>query len=158
MEYNLENCYAMKSLVENLFGSSAWYEVKHSTDPKVWRKYSTRILSAISVSARATVSIADSEWHEELNSLVEFGQSRIKSSASTELIFANLAASLASISFHQLGLVPCNIRSKQVTLRHEGNWKLDCFRSVQYVQSKEQKATKERFNASRKKAPPEAIT
>ncbi len=145
MEYRLEEAYGMKSLVENLFGKKAWLEVKHSTDVKTWKKYALKILSAIETSAEATVEIADNDWFNELHSLVEFGQGRIKGTNNTEMVFASLAASLANISFHQLGFVPSNVLQKQVTLRHKRHWKLNEFRSVQYVQNKRQFEAKETY-------------
>jgi hypothetical protein len=146
VEYNLEDAYGLKSLVENLFGNRAWLDIKHATDVKTWTKYSTRILSAIEFSAKVTVEIADDEWFKELNSVIEHGKARIKLAKSTEQIFAALSASLANISFLQLGRVPTAVRGERVTLRHQGNWKLNQFRSVQYVQSKEQAAAKEAHN------------
>lgn len=138
MDYNLEDAYGLKSIVECLFGNRAWLDVKHATDVKTWKKYSIRILSAIECSAKATVEIVDNEWFDELNSLVEFGKSNLSSAETTEEIFASLSSSLTRISFFQIGRVPSNVLRKQVTLRHRRNWKLNQFRSVQYVQSKEQ--------------------
>lgn len=145
LDYKLEEAYGMKSLVESLFGNKAWLEVKHSTDVKIWKKYALRILSAIETSAEATVEIADSDWFNELHSLVEFWQGRIKGAENTEMVFASLAASLANINFHQLGFIPSNVLQKQITLRHKSNWKLDVFRSVQYVQTKKQIEAKEEY-------------
>ena len=146
MEYAIEDGYAFKSLVEKLFGKRAWMEIKHSTDLKVWKKYSERILSAIECSAKATVEIVDDEWFDELSSIIKHGKGRIKSAKDTEWLFAALSASLAEISFFQLGAIPNNIRSQQVTLRHPGNWKLNPFRSVQYVQNAEQARAKKAYN------------
>ena len=120
MEYVIENGYAFKSLVERLFGKRAWMEIKHSTDLKVWKKYSERILSAIECSAKATVEIVDDEWFDELSSIITHGKRRIKSARDTEQLFVALSASLAEISFFQLVSIPNNIRSKQVTLRQSG--------------------------------------
>lgn len=121
-------------------------EIKHSTDLKVWKKYSERILSAIECSAKATVEIADDEWFDELASIIKHGKGRIKSAKDTEQLFAALSASLAEISFLQLGWIPNHIRSEQVTLRHSGNWKLNPFRNVQYVQNAEQVRAKKAYN------------
>ena len=148
MEYNLEYAYGMKSLVENLFGKNAWLEMKHSTDLRKWKKYSTRILSAVECSAKATVEIVDDEWFDELNSMVELGKNQIKTVKTTEEVFAYLASTLANISFLQLGRIPSNVRHKQVSLRHQSNWKMNQYRSVQYVQSKEQEKTKKAHNKS----------
>lgn len=149
MKYNLEEAYAMKSLVENLFGRNAWYEVKHSTDIKTWKKYAIRILSAISVTAHATVQIADPDWHKELDSIVQLGKDRMKYAKDTEAVFASLAGTLGMINFHQFGQMPQNLTKSKVTLRHQSNWKLDQFRSVQYVQNSSQAKLKEAHNKSR---------
>lgn len=129
-----------------MFGKRAWLEIKHATDLKVWKKYSVRTLSAIECSARATVQIADDEWFDELASIIKHGKERIKSAKDTEQLLAALSASLAEISFFQLGAIPDHVRSQQVTLRHPGNWKLSSFRSVQYVQSAEQARAKKAYN------------
>lgn len=128
----------MKSLVENLFGRRAWLEVKQSTSVQVWKKYSKRILSAISTSARVTVEIADSEWHDELDSIINLGTVRLEHAKDTEAVFSALAGTLGLVSFHQLGRAPSNALRSQVTLRHPSNWKFNQYRSVQYVQNNEQ--------------------
>ena len=114
MKHKLEEAYGMKSLVENLFGRNAWLEVKHSTSLKVWKKYSNKILSAITVTARSTVEISDPDWHEELESIVELGNGRINHAKDTESVFSALAGTLGLISFHQLGRRPENSTRKQV--------------------------------------------
>lgn len=139
----------MKSLVERLFGRKAWLEVKHSTSISVWKKYSKRILAAIGTAARATVEIVDSEWHKELDSIIKLGNGRLDHAKDTEAVFSALAGTLGLISFHQLGRIPSNSTRKQVTLRHPSNWKLNQYRSVQYVQNQEQAQTKETHNKSK---------
>lgn len=133
LRHNLEEAYGMKSLVENLFGRDAWMEVKHATSVRVWQKYARKILDSISKTARSTVEIADSEWHDELDGIVEFGKARLAYANDTEAVFASLAGTLGLINFHQFGRRPSNLHRKKVTLRHPSNWKFDQFRSVQYV-------------------------
>lgn len=139
MRYNMEDGYGLKHLFENLFGQKAWYELKHSTDIRIWKKYCTRLISAIEVSANATVQIADEAWFEQLLTEVTHGKEMLKRSEDFEQLFANLAASLGTLSFLQLGLVPRRLMEESITLRHPANWKLDRYRSVQYVQSAEQR-------------------
>jgi len=138
MKYNLEEGYPLKALIEKLFGNRAWLEIKHSTSLANWKKYSIRILSAIETSAKATIEVADNTWFEELSELIEHGKTRIKTAKNTEQLFANLSASLAEVSFLQIGQVPNHSRFNQTTLRHPCNWKLNSFRSVQYIQSRKQ--------------------
>lgn len=139
MRYNVEDGYGLKHLFENTFGRKAWYDLKHSTDIGIWKKYCARLLSAIEVSAKATVQIADDAWFEQLSSEVTHGKEMVKLSEDFEQLFANLAASLGALSFLQLGLVPNRLTQENITLRHPANWKLDHYRSVQYVQNSEQR-------------------
>jgi hypothetical protein len=69
----------------------------------------------------------------------EHGKKMLQLSEDFEQLFANLAASLGTISFLQLGLIPYRLTHESVTLRHPINWKLDQYRSVQYVQNSEQR-------------------
>lgn len=135
----MEDGYSLKHLFERIFGRKAWYELKHCTDIGTWKKYCTRLLSAIEVSAKATVQIADEAWFEQLSKTIEHGKEMVKLSKDFEQLFVNLAASLGAISFLQLGLTPSRLTQESVTLRHPSNWKLDCYRSVQYVQNHEQR-------------------
>ncbi|OOE74022.1 hypothetical protein [Salinivibrio sp. ML290] len=135
----MEDGYSLKHLFENCFGRKAWHELKHCTDLAIWKKYCTRLLSAIEVSAKATVEIADEVWFEELSGEVGHGKDMVQLSQDFEQLFSNLAASLGAISFLQLGLVPRRLTVDSVTLRHPSNWKLDRYRSVQYVQNSEQR-------------------
>ena len=146
MEYKSEDCYALKSLIERLFGNRAWLDIKHSSDLRRWKKYSNRILAAIEYSAKASIEIVDDEWFEELEKIIVHGKNRIKSAKDTEQLFAALSASLAEISFFQIGRMPDHTMQKHVTLRHPSNWKLNAFRSVQYVQSPKQSEAKKAHN------------
>jgi hypothetical protein len=139
MRINIEDSLGLKNLFENLFGRKAWRDLKESIDIQRWKKYCSRLLSAIEVSVQATVQVADEEWFNELSSEVEHGKEMIKLSEDFEQLFAALAASLGTISFLQLGLVPKRLTQENITLRHPTNWKLDRYRSVQYVQNEEQR-------------------
>jgi hypothetical protein len=141
MQCKIEDGYALKSLFENLFGRKAWYDLKESTDLIQWKSYCTRLLVAVETSAKATIQIVDIHWFEELNSEIKHGKEMIKSSNDFEQLFANLAASIGRISFLQFGLIPTRLTQENITLRHPSNWKLDSYRSVQYVQNDEQKKT-----------------
>lgn len=158
MRYNMEDAYGLKQLFENIFGRKAWFDLKHSSDLKTWKNYCVRLLSAIEVSAKATIQVVDSQWLEELTGEVEHGKKMLLLSDSFEQLFANLSASLGSISFLQLGMIPTRLSQNNITLRHASNWKLDSYRSVQSVQNKEQQ--KNLHNKSRREAEkkPQAYT
>ncbi|MFA5985281.1 MAG: hypothetical protein WC782_14795 [Methylococcaceae bacterium] len=149
MRYNEEDGYALKHLFENLFGRSAWVEIKHSTDLRQWKKYSARVLSALEVSAKATIQVADADWFNQFTSIIEFGKDRVNSSKDFEQLFSSLAATLGEISFLQLGMMPRRLTQENKTLRHKINWKLDRYRSVQYVQNTEQLAATHNLSVER---------
>jgi len=149
VRYNEEDGYALKHLFESLFGGNAWLEIKHSTDLRQWKKYSVRVISALEVAAKATVQVADEEWFGQFDSTIEHGKRRINSSKDFEQLFASLAASLGEMSFLQLGMMPMRSTQKNITVRHQSNWKLDRYRSVQYVQNAEQLAATHNLSVER---------
>ncbi len=100
MEYNLESAYALKHVIENLFGRDSWSEIKHATDLKTWKKYSIRILSAVEFSAVSTIEVYDKEWLKELKSTIRHGKEMINLTRNTEELFSTLAAALANTSFY----------------------------------------------------------
>jgi hypothetical protein len=138
VRFNEEDGYALKHLYESLFERSAWLEIKHSTNLNKWKKYSIKVLSALEVSARATIQVVDAGWLGQFTTTIEHGKARLTSSKDFEHLFANLAATLGEISFLQLGMMPSRSTLQNITLRHQGDWKLDIYRSVQYVQNHEQ--------------------
>lgn len=157
MRYNEEDGYALKHLFESLFGRNAWLDIKHSTDLRRWKKYSLRVLSALEVSAKATVQVADKEWFEQFIFTIEHGKRRVNSSNDFEQLFASLAGSLGEISFLQLGMMPMRSTQESITLRHQSNWKLDRYRSVQYVQNAEQLAATHTLESLQKPGTPSRL-
>jgi len=149
VRYNEEDGYALKHLFESLFGRDAWLEIKHSTDLRRWKKYSIRVLSALEVSAKATIQVADADWFDQFTSTIEFGKRGVNSSENFEQLFSSLAATLGEISFLQLGMMPRRSTQNNITVRHQSNWKLDRYRSVQYVQNAEQLAATHNLSVER---------
>lgn len=135
----IEKFYALKSLFENIWGDGTYIELKHCSDLKVWKSYCERTLRATQIAASDTVVIADEAWHGELSSIVEKGIRSMKAAQDFTDLFQYFAAMYAEISFHQLGHMPRRRIGKRSRLQ-KGNWRLDEYRSVQYVQNNEQKA------------------
>ena len=133
------NAIALKSLMEQVFGKKAWLDLKHCQDLNTWKKYTKRLLSSIEVSIKSTVQISDDDWLKEISSEIEHGKKTLDSSKELDILFANLSAALASISFLQIGFIPQRFGQQNVAAKTGENWKLDAFRSVQYVQTNEQK-------------------
>jgi hypothetical protein len=134
----IERYYALKSMFERVWGKGTYLDLKHCSDLKVWKRYCERTLRATEFAASDTVLIADDTWHKELAEIIEHGLQGVKAAKGFDDLFQYFAATYAEISFHQFGFMPSRRPSSRAQLR-KGNWQLDAFRSVQYVQSAEQK-------------------
>ncbi len=128
----------LKSAVEDLFGSRAWYDLKESKSISVWRRYIEKTLKAIMLSIHTSVKYYDSDWIDEVDETIERGIDSLKKLKTIDELIAVLAGTLINISFLQIGLMPSRKGSdKKVTLR-KSNWDLTRFRTVIYLQSSEQ--------------------
>ena len=150
MEYDMSNTYALKALMERVLGNKAWRELKHCQDLATWKKYSKRLISAVHASIVSTVQISDEAWFEEISFEVEHAKKSLDTSKELDVLFANLSAALGTISFLQVGLLPQRHQQENVATRPGSNWKLDVVRSVQYVQSNNQKELQAANNKSLK--------
>jgi hypothetical protein len=143
--------YAMKSLFERVLGKASFRRVKDYAPLSVWRSESINLIKAISVSMAATVRVVDAEWYGEFDRLMQAGRTRISASTSIDELFAVMSATLGELAFLQLGLVPQgHYQVERIPLIAQ-NWKLDLFRTVQYVQTPEQRKAQVRNAAGRAK-------
>lgn len=147
----IEKYYALKATLERVWGQGTYSDLKHCSDVKIWKRYLQRTLEAIELGISETVQIADQAWTEEVASILEMGAKRLHNAGDFDELFQAFAATLIEMSFHQIGLCPQRVLSNRATLR-KGGWNLNAYRSVQYVQSGEQKERLERRNEQRKAA------
>ena len=143
LKHDISQHYALKQSLEEIFGKDAWYDLKECTSLLKWKKHLCALLTAIRISIHETVRVADPEWFEEVDALLERGNSSIKISKSADELFSTLSAWLTRLVFHQIGFVPQRMTMKKVTLA-KAYWRLDLRRSVQYVQTLEQARTAEK--------------
>jgi hypothetical protein len=146
---DLSQYYAAKALFERILGRSAFMRVKDYGPLSAWRDNYTRLLRAIDVAAEATVEVVDDEWKQEVHKLLTHGMLRLKTAKAIDELHAAAAATLGELAFLQLGFVPRgHSRAERMPLspRH---WKMNPVRSVQYVQSTEQRATQNRLSKSK---------
>lgn len=136
--YDLVQFYPMKAVMESLFGRECFAKLKEAGDLAEWRAESDRLLRATALAVRATVAIADDQWKDEVQSVVALGRSQVKSAKAADELFAALAATYVRLSFLQLGTLPSRGSAQSVSLI-ERNWRLDPYRSVQYVQTRSQR-------------------
>ena len=130
--------YALKSSIEDLLGNRAWLELKETTSTTTWRRYVLKLLDAIELSVETTVLIKDEEWMEEVRSNLDHGRELARIAESPEDAIAALSATLLRQVFLQLGTAPSRKMVASVPLKPQ-NWDFSGFRSVQYVQSPQQK-------------------
>lgn len=130
---------SLKSSIENLLGTEAWYALKESDSISIWRKFLGKALRALKVSIHETVQICDDDWLSEVDVLIEHGLEGLKRHNSIDELISCMAATLLNISFLQTGLLPRRKATLNcVSLRKE-NWRHDSFRQVVYLQTPKQR-------------------
>lgn len=135
---DISSLFSLKSTLERLFGKKAWYELKESTSVSLWRKYAVKTLEAIRISINETIEIRDENWIISIEENIEFGITALRAAKSIEEIIGSLSSTLIQQTFLQIGQMPNCVHRKQVTLR-KTQWKLDTYRSVQVIQSPNQR-------------------
>ena len=138
LKYDSTQYFALKGALEGILGKASYRRLKETGTLDDWRQELRRLLKAVELSVRDTVHIADPEWREEIYAELRHGQHMVGLPAEIDEILSTLSATLIKVVFLQLGFVP---RSQHVERRilREGNWRLDRYRSVQYVQTEDQR-------------------
>ncbi len=148
---DLSQYYATKALFEKILGRAAFMRVKDYGPLSAWRENYTKLLRAVAVAVEATVEVADVEWKQEVSELLTHGIKRLTSAKSIDELHAAAAATLGELAFLQIGFVPRgHYRVANVPLIGR-NWKMNPVRTVQYVQSAEQRAAQKRLSKSKAK-------
>jgi hypothetical protein len=147
LKHQMSQFYSLKSTMEALFGHPMYIELKETTDLAVWRKAMKKLLDAIEASIKHSVKVADPDWHQAIETVLIHGRDRVKAARTAPDLFAGLTATLTEIVFTQIGFMPTrSLRDEMVPLKKEF-WEMNNFRTVQYVQTAEQKAALERYRA-----------
>lgn len=128
----------VKSAIEGIFGSDAWYALKESNHVPTWRRYAQKVLRAIRLSITDSIEVYDQEWLDQVCVCLDRGISDIGQENEIDEIIGVLAATTIEVSFLQIGSLPHCSERTSVPLR-KGSWKLNGHRSVVYLQTKEQK-------------------
>ena len=157
IRYDMSQFYPLKAAFEQILGKRSYRKLKETAGLSDWKVETTKLLKAIELSIVETVKVADTEFYEEANQIIELGRVHIKNAKDISELFASLSATLTRIVFLQIGYIPAHGRVESVSLTQK-NWNLACVRSVQYVQSTAQKETakriEERKNEARSKSAP----
>jgi hypothetical protein len=110
-----------------------------------WRKAATRLLSSIEFSINATVEITDAQWRDEIKEVIKLGKAHIREADHIADLFGHLSATLARIVFVQIGFLPRRSSHDKSVPLAEPYWRLNGFRSVQYVQTDAQRRALARY-------------
>jgi hypothetical protein len=148
IQAQLEHLYPIKALIEKLFGRAAFMKIKMGGSMRDWVNVSLKLLDAIDLSVKSTVSVADEDWYKEIADTVSRGKERIREADTMDTLLSYLVQALAELVFIQLGNFPLRQLYETTPLRPEW-WTFTGFRSVQYVQSDKQKEAQAQLNARR---------
>ncbi len=143
---DLSQYYAVKALFERILGRAAFVRLKEYAPTSAWRANYLRLLRAIAVAVDATVEVVDAEWRRDVNDLLKHGAERLKVAKSVDELHAVAAATLGELAFLQLGFVPRGHWRVETVPLAQRYWRMNHVRTVQYVQSDEQRATQSRLS------------
>jgi hypothetical protein len=147
LKHQMSQFYSLKATMEEPFGNPMYLDLKETTDLAVWRKAMKKLLDAVGISVKHSVKVADPAWFEAIEEVLDQGSAHVNAARTAADLFAGLTATLTEIVFTQLGFMPTRSRrSEMVSLKKE-YWEMNNFRSVQYVQSPEQKKALEEYKA-----------
>ena len=151
---DMSQYYPLKAVIEAVLGTDAYLTVKESASLPCWRTEVRRLLGAIGRSIEDTVDVADDQWRREVQEQIDLGDKLLGSADDVDELFAALAATVTRLSFLQVGLLPRPVPGVRRRPIRKGEWRLDTFRTVQYVQRDEQrKALKRHLEARASKKP-----
>jgi len=144
VHHDMSYMYALKSAIEDLLGNRAWLDLKESTSTTTWRRYGLKLLDAIALSIQSTIKVRDDEWIVEVHSNLEHSRELMRIAKTPEDVIDSLAAALLRQVFLQMGHAPSRKMADSVPLKPE-NWSFGGFRTVQVVQTSEQRENLFRF-------------
>ena len=125
-------------LIHQLYGGQDYRIIKSYNDPLSAKKYYLKIIKSIRFSIEETISITDNNHKEELLQTIDRFKTRIKSARTFEQLDQLMITFQSEIIFLLIGFLPNRRRTNKV-INSRGNWKLDSYRQIQYIQTNEQK-------------------
>jgi hypothetical protein len=148
LKHQMSQFYSLKSTMEALFGHPMYLELKETTDLAVWRKAMKKLLDAVEVSIKHSVKVTDPDWHHAVESVLNQGRERVKGARTAADLFAGLTSTLTEIAFTQIGFMPTRSRRDEMVPLKKEFWEMNNFRTVQYVQTAEQREALEEYRAA----------
>jgi hypothetical protein len=130
---------SLKSSIENLFGTQAWYDLKESDSVSIWRKYITKTLKALRISIHETVEICDKKWISDADRYIDDGLNILKGLNTIDELISCLAATALNLSFLQTGFMPSRRGEERSISLRKKNWRHNHYRQVVYLQVPKQR-------------------
>jgi hypothetical protein len=139
IRHDMSQFYPLKDAMECILGHKTYMRLKETATLSDWKKESKKLLNAIELAVNQTVEIADEDFYKEIHRVLELGRECIPLAENAADLFSYLSATLARLTFLQIGLIPSrHLKVRPLIPRY---WKLSAIRSVQYVQNENQKQT-----------------
>ena len=106
LKYDTSHMIMLKSAIEQLLGSDAWYELKETTSLTPWRKNVLKLLKAIRISIEESIEIRDQGWFEAVIENLARGEEGVKTSKDIDELLSCFTATLLRQVFLQIGTLP----------------------------------------------------
>src|SRR4051812_43616213 len=92
LKHQMSQFYSLKSTMEQLFGNPMYLDLKETTDFTVWRKAMKKLLSAVAVSVKASVKVADDDFYQRMERIIDEGKAGVANAQTAAELFAGLTA------------------------------------------------------------------
>ena len=130
----------LKTAIEDIFGTQAWYDLKETSSVVTWRSYAIKLMNAIEISIDESIEIRDEAWIRQIKENLQRGRNQVKAVKDIDEIVSSLSATLLRQVFLQIGHLPIRKTHNLVSLKRE-NWRFNSYRSVLYLQTPQQVET-----------------
>jgi hypothetical protein len=154
IRYDMSQFYSLKSVLEKLMGHSVYMRLKETATLSDWQEEVQKLLLSIKMAIKSTVEIADNEWFDEIDVILESGEKDIVSSKTVTELFARFSATLTQVVFLQIGFLPLGRQGQKTIPLKKEYWTLNKVRTVQYIQSNIQSHEAQKLRDKRKGGAP----
>ena len=142
MKHYIEVPFQISLLFWDIFWEGEYLSFKDRCTIEDYKKHYIKLLVAYKKAIKDNILIADDDFLLEINNDIDKFIKEIKKSNNIESLNSNLISFLVNFSFLLLWDKPKNFNFNfywAKTKTWKSNWKLDKYRSIQYVQTETQK-------------------
>lgn len=146
---DMSQFYPLKAVLEEILGKRTYRKLKETGDLSDWKQVTIKLLNSIELAIQETVKIADQDFYDEVKQTLELGRKLLPLADDIADLFSYVSATLTKIVFLQIGYIPSYcLEIRPLVPKY---WNLSGIRSVQYVQSEEQKRSAKEIKESKLK-------